>query len=717
MKLLNKYLPNVLFALHVLLVFLLLFESRVVVPIWLQPLGRMHPLMLHFPLALLVVLGILQLFRGEFAESGFEKLYRFLLQITALCTVLAALMGLFLSLEEGYTGEVLAWHKWGGVIISFLAYAWLSADTYIQQHAWARMGLIPLLMLGVLATGHLGSSLTHGADFLWEPLMDDTEPTFTRGNTAFEVAIAPILEQKCQGCHNPNKLKGELDMSSLAGLKKGGKHGPIWEARDPENSPLIQRAILPLEHEEHMPPEGKAQLTQEEFTLLQAWIASGADLNKPIDTYPEGDSFIAQVLPILGQATESNKSGYDFEFASLQTVEQLNTAFRSISLESPNSPALHAQLFVRQAYKPESLTDLLALKEQLTQLNLTNMPIQDEDMDILAQFTHLEKLILNGTDITGKDLRKLAVCANLSSLSLSNTKVDGQIYPALEKMGALKELFIWNTSIDSLEVSQWENELPQLDIHLGFIPDEKEILDLSPPQMLTKARILTADERIELKHNFPGVEIRYTLDGSVPDSTDSPLYKEPIPLNALTQFTTKAFRPGWRSSTAETYTFFVKGATPKEVELLALPHQQYPGQGSVSLTDAKKGDPNNFRRGEWLGYKEKPFEALIDFGDSIPSLKFLTLSYLKNIGSYIMPPKQVKVWGGNDPKDMDLLVSHRPKQPTDYEKNLVVGLELDLPDTNFRYYRIEATPVFPLPKWHRGAGDKAWVFVDELMFN
>lgn len=715
MKFLDKYLPNVLFALHVLLVFLLLFESRVVVPVWLQPVGRMHPLMLHFPLALLVVLGILQLFKKEFPQPGFNKIHRFLLQITTLCTVLAALMGLFLSLEEGYTGETLAWHKWGGVLVSFLAYFWLVGGDFIQTYGWTRMGLVPVLFVAVLATGHLGANLTHGEDFLWAPLLTEEATIFTPASTSFEVAIAPILKRKCEGCHNLDKQKGQLNMATLAGLRKGGEHGPMWEAGDPGNSLMIQRALLPLDHEEHMPPRGKTQLTPQEIDLLDAWIASGADLEKPIESYREGDAFIALVKPLLNPPTKSTEPTYEFEFASLNAIEELNTAFRTVVQEAPNSPALHAQLFVRQAYTPESLQELISLKDQITQLNLTNMPIEDTDIAFLARFLQMEKLILNGADVTGKGLNQLKACKKLKSLSLSSTQVDASIFPALEEMEQLEELFIWDTAIDSSDVVEWQQKLPTLNISLGFIPDENEVLGLSPPQLLTKARIVGPEEPIELKHSFPGVEIRYTLDGSTPDSTDSPLYTEPLSFQSLTQLTTKAFRVGWRSSEAQRYTFFVKGIQPEEVKLLIAPHPKYPAQGPISLIDSEKGDPNNFRQGAWMGYKEKPFQALIDFGDSIPEIEQITVSYLKNIGSYIMPPKVLKVWGGNKPGNMQLLAKERPDQPTKEEPSLIVGHKVSIPASSYRYYKIEAQPVNKLPSWHRGAGDQGWVFVDEVM--
>ena len=49
---------NVSFALNCLLLFLLLFENRLSVPAWLQVAGRMHPLILHFPLVLIVLYAV-----------------------------------------------------------------------------------------------------------------------------------------------------------------------------------------------------------------------------------------------------------------------------------------------------------------------------------------------------------------------------------------------------------------------------------------------------------------------------------------------------------------------------------------------------------------------------------------------------------------------------------------------------------------------------------
>jgi hypothetical protein len=86
------------------------------------------------------------------------------------------------------------------------------------------------------------------------------------------------------------------------------------------------------------------------------------------------------------------------------------------------SPALQADFFVRQAFKKEQLSELADIKEQLVVLNVSNMPITNDDLKTIGQFEHLEKLVLNNTDITGENLSSLQSLINLKSLSLSGTK-------------------------------------------------------------------------------------------------------------------------------------------------------------------------------------------------------------------------------------------------------------------------------------------------------
>jgi mono/diheme cytochrome c family protein len=97
---------------------------------------------------------------------------------------------------------------------------------------------------------------------------------------SFARDVWPVLKTNCVSCHRPAKLKGGLDLTSLAAISKGGENGPAIRASAPADSLLID-AISGDEPE--MPPEGEG-LTEAEVALISRWVAEGA----ADDTPPEG---------------------------------------------------------------------------------------------------------------------------------------------------------------------------------------------------------------------------------------------------------------------------------------------------------------------------------------------------------------------------------------------------------------------------------------------
>ena len=720
MKRFYSFLSNAIFALQILLLFLVLFESKINLPPLVQTFGRMHPLLLHLPIGLLVLLFLLPLLRKEIPTDPFQRIQRFVLYFTALSAVVTALFGLFLAQEGGYGVDLLSKHKWTGIGLSWLTYGLLLLHQYRpNKQNWLNGGLVIGALL-MIVVGHLGANLTHGTDYLFEPLKKDKPIAITDQSTVFEVAIEPILKAKCFNCHNEQKSKGALIMTSLEDLAKGGENGPIWLEGDAANSHLIQRANLPLDHEEHMPPEGKPQLSAIEIQILSAWIESGAQTGQTLGELPQKDSLYNLVMTQLERTALANQKTapkYDFKPASSKVIESLNNPYRSVYPATSKSPALHANIFVRQTYEPSLLEELSAVKAQLVSLNLTNMPIQDNDLSTIAQFSNLEELILNGTDISGNTLNELRKNKKLRSLALSNTQVGPDIGEMLAGFPALEEVFLWNTKFTTEALDELQKALPHLNIHQGFVPDPEEKLPLSPPILKNQKTILAKGEKAELKHSFPGIDIRYTTDGEEPDSLESPIYGEPIEIGSYTVIKAKAFQEGWLTSKLAEFHLFQAGIPVDSVQLIYKPHKNYPGNGPSTLTDSRKGTASNFREGgAWLGYQDTPFEAVFFMENTDTPVKRIVLSYLQNMGPYIMPPVFIEVWGGNDPSGMQLLKKEIPKPPTGYQPNEVKAISVDFQDSNFKCYKVVAERVTSMPSWHNAAGEKGWVFVDEVLF-
>lgn len=93
---------------------------------------------------------------------------------------------------------------------------------------------------------------------------------------SYDDHILPLFEQTCLNCHNPDKTKGGLDLSTFAGAMKGGSSGKIVEPGD-VSSTLIN--LVKQTAEPKMPPEGD-KLSAPQIDLLVKWVEGGLLENK-----------------------------------------------------------------------------------------------------------------------------------------------------------------------------------------------------------------------------------------------------------------------------------------------------------------------------------------------------------------------------------------------------------------------------------------------------
>ena len=102
-----------------------------------------------------------------------------------------------------------------------------------------------------------------------------SNPIDERGLEHFESRIRPILVEHCLQCHgdDPESLKGGLDLSTAAGLRRGGESGPVLLAGNPAESPL-HLAVTYADQEFAMPPRGR--LSDREIEAIRLWIEMGA---------------------------------------------------------------------------------------------------------------------------------------------------------------------------------------------------------------------------------------------------------------------------------------------------------------------------------------------------------------------------------------------------------------------------------------------------------
>jgi len=119
---------------------------------------------------------------------------------------------------------------------------------------------------------------------------DKAKVAATAGKIDFEKQIWPFVKESCVKCHKPpytdergrkRKPKSGMVITNKKGFMKGGENGEVIVPGDPDKSEFLQRTLLPLDHDDHQPPEGKApEWTDEQKKLFEAWIKAGADFGK-----------------------------------------------------------------------------------------------------------------------------------------------------------------------------------------------------------------------------------------------------------------------------------------------------------------------------------------------------------------------------------------------------------------------------------------------------
>ncbi|HEY0653254.1 MAG TPA: c-type cytochrome domain-containing protein [Chryseosolibacter sp.] len=713
MELFKRVIAYCVLALQVLITVVLIFEKQLSVPAWLQSVGRVHPLILHLPIGLLLITTLIAFGQRLFSES-YKELFSFLLFLSAFTASLSAFMGLILSLEGGYTETDLIFHKWLGVVLSFLCWALISFSVDVKI-------LRPALVAGtfiLVLTGHFGANLTHGEDFILGPMAGTTAPShreLSDSSTVFAAAIEPVLEAKCYSCHNDQKAKGKLVLTSKAAIEKGGKNGPLWKAHE---SLLMDRLNLPIDHKKHMPPKDKAQLTAEEIAFISSWVSGGADFKARLNELPESDSLRLRAIAIAEKYHGSPETSiYKFASASPEKIKSLNTPYRTVFQIAANEPALQADFFLAGEFQSKMVEELRGVGEQLVTINLSKMPVADKDLETLKQFPNLEKLILNQTNIDGHGLSALNGLSNLQILSLSGTKVNAEHLRVFERNRSIKEIYLWNTAVSSDDLEELRKLNRAILWDIGFQPDDKEVLRLSPPILRNEGQVLKTSEKVSYRHNLPGAMIRYSINSDMPDSVSGEIYKEPIALKQYSIIKVKAFKDGWLSSNGAEHIFFPEGFKPDRAELLTKPEDRYAGEGASTLTDGRKGMPDFYRDPVWMGFRNQNLEALFYFDKNAPSISSVTLSYARNVNAMCMPPSEIQLWGGNDKDHLVLLATDRPAQPTNYVSTRIEGADLTFSPAKYACYKLVAKTLSTLPPFRKAPKDKGWLMVDEVFFN
>lgn len=485
----NKSIPKsagpvfILTLLVLSLGFLLLpLLEPVEMPLFFLWLGRFHPLIVHFPIVLILLASLLE--AGKYFNLMMigDKLLKFILIGAVLSTLASIGIGFFLYASGDYAGNLMNWHLKAGSVLGTLMLMTLAFYFLnLRNKRYFPFYVTGLLLCNVLmiVTAHQGGMMTHGKEFLSEyipAMLDRSEAGQIKPENemlVYEDMIAPILEAKCVSCHNTQRKKGGLSLSNYSDLfTRGESNHPSIITGKPDSSESYLRVNLPLTHKDHMPPDGKTPMTADEIDLLKHWIGSGAQEQVKITQASEDTtmrSAIQKLLPELvkyqRRAEVARVKSKSLDVAMDELAQRLKVNIERDSMNDGHFYSLSMK-FPPAPFTNDQFRELSPYFDAFSRLSLVASGIDDDGLYYVGQMSNLRELYIQKTNVTGSGLVYLQQLSQLEILNLSFTPLDDKIALDLLKLPALKEVYLYRTRTTRQVIEAMRKNKPQLKIRL-----------------------------------------------------------------------------------------------------------------------------------------------------------------------------------------------------------------------------------------------------------
>jgi uncharacterized membrane protein len=433
-----------------------------------QFLGRFHPLSVHLPIALLIMVPFFELAGRNRRFPYLLPAAEFLLGVATFSALAAAGLGWCLARSGGYSGWLVTQHMWGGVCVA--AVAWLS--WILRAHGLAGGSQRPYVaalaaaVVLVSFTGYRGGQLsqgeTHLTEFAPEPLAswirltsrENTAANSTNGgpSTFYGTRIQPVFARNCVTCHGQSKHKSNLRLDSYDALMRGGKHGAVIKPGDPKTSALFHRVTLPMSDDDVMPPDNRRLLPAGDLKLIELWISSGASgtlVEAEIKGAPSNSSPPA-VAEITFEDTDSSAvTKARARLAPL--VEQFQKRFPNLlDYQSRGSADVTVNAsWMGSKFGDRELAALAAIGEQIVIADLSSTAITDRSAPAIAAMKRLRVLRLTHTKITDVGVNAFGSLTQLESLSVFDTPVTAASLPTLARLPKLRRIYAGETNISA----------------------------------------------------------------------------------------------------------------------------------------------------------------------------------------------------------------------------------------------------------------------------
>ncbi|MEO5820158.1 MAG: c-type cytochrome domain-containing protein [Vicinamibacteraceae bacterium] len=449
--------------------------------------GRFHPLLVHFPIAFLLLAGALELLALRRRTGPPWLAARFpLLVVAALVAAVAATAGYLLGASGGYGGPTFERHLQLGIVVAIGALitalaAWRRQRTGAGDRVVG--AALALTLIALTGAGHLGATLTHGEGYLTEfapaPLLTlfggaGTPAAAFAGSVerapVFPALVQPVLQRHCVSCHAPGAARGGLVLDTPDAILKGGDHGPVITPGRALASELVRRVWLPPDHPDAMPPRGQRPLPAADASVLRWWIDSGASFEQPLGELEVPPDVLPVVEARLGPLSRGGPTIPAVSLAIPDARQLAAIRDRGIDVRTvaDGSPFLQVRLSGREPPADDGrVASLGPIAPHVLWLTVADTAITDAAFPAIAKLTNLTRLDVSRTAVTDRGLQALAPLAQLESLNAYGTPVTDAGLASLATLPRLRRVYLWQTAVTPAGVERLRAAAPKLEIVLG----------------------------------------------------------------------------------------------------------------------------------------------------------------------------------------------------------------------------------------------------------
>ncbi|HNV49529.1 MAG: GH92 family glycosyl hydrolase [Bacteroidales bacterium] len=217
-------------------------------------------------------------------------------------------------------------------------------------------------------------------------------------------------------------------------------------------------------------------------------------------------------------------------------------------------------------------------------------------------------------------------------------------------------------------------------------------------------------QTIELACADPLAEIKYKIMND--ENNTFIQYTNPITIESTTIIKAKAKR----NDQIDSFIIeakFVKIEPGRTITIKYPFAPQYSAGGNIALIDHQHGG-NDFRTGRWQGYEGVNLEAVVDLGKTM-RISTLSTGFFQDVNAWIFMPEFVEYSISDDGKKFRFIGNVKNPISEDDWNIQSHDFTLKFAPISTRYIKIIGKNRGYCPDWHKGAGNNAWIFADEIV--